>query len=363
MKKYLLALSFSAAIITTPAIVEAQVSSNEWIPCQEMPALIQRFNADSRVLNRYYSPALNNSRGGFAADWSIGSPAKNTRLQKLVQDYQQQLAAVNFKNLSQECKADYILFKRDLASRLEQLQLDASALDKVASWVGFTNKIYALEQVRRRGAQPDAKTVAKDWNDIIDQVKQLQEKLKKTTAIDPDQVATATAAINNARNTVQSIFEFYNGYDPMFSWWVPVTQKSLDEALNAYSTAFKAKANSTLTASDKSGIVGVQAGRESLIRQLKNEMIPYAPEELIEIANKEFAWCEAEMLKAAKEMGFGNDWKAALEKVKNTYVPEGKQPELILKLYNESIDFLKEKSTHHHTTIGRRNLGHDDDEP
>lgn len=341
MKKYLLALSFSVAIISTPAIVDAQVSNNEWIPCQEMPALIQRFNADSRVLNRYYSPALNNSRGGFGADWSIGSPEKNTRLQKLVQDYQQQLAAVNFKNLSQECKADYILFKRDLASRLEQLQLDAAALQKVASWVGFTDKIYALEQLRRRGTQPDAKAVAKEWNDIIDQVKQLQEKIKKTNSIEPDQVATATAAINNARNTVQSIFEFYNGYDPMFSWWVPVTQKSLDEALNAYSTAFKAKANSTLTATDKSGIVGVQAGRESLIRQLKNEMIPYTPEELIEIANKEFAWCEAEMLKAAKEMGFGNDWKAALEKVKNTYVPEGKQPELILKLYNESIDFLK----------------------
>lgn len=341
MKKTICLLGFSAMLFAEPNFIQAQVSTSEWIPCQEMPALIQRFNADSRVLNRYYSPALNNSRGGFGADWSIGSPEKNTRLQKLVKDYQQQLAAVNFKNLSQECKADYILFKRDLSSRLEQLQLDAASLQKVSSWVGFTDKIYALEQLRRRGTQPDAKTVAKDWNDIIDQVKQLQEKLKKTTAIDPDEVATATAAINNARNTVQSIFEFYNGYDPLFSWWVPVTQKTLDETLNAYSTAFRAKANSTLTASDKSGIVGVQAGRESLIRQLKNEMIPYTPEELIDIANKEFAWCEAEMLKAAKEMGFGNDWKAALEKVKNTYVPEGKQPELILKLYNESIDFLK----------------------
>jgi uncharacterized protein (DUF885 family) len=63
---------------------------------------------------------------------------------------------------------------------------------------------------------------------------------------------------------------------------------------------------------------------------------------LIEIANKEFAWCDEQMLKASQEMGFGNDWHAALEKVKNTYVPPGKQPELILRLYNESIDFLKE---------------------
>jgi uncharacterized protein (DUF885 family) len=70
-------------------------------------------------------------------------------------------------------------------------------------------------------------------------------------------------------------------------------------------------------------------------------MIPYTPEELIEVANKEFEWCEQEMLKASKEMGFGNDWKAAIEKVKNTFVPAGKQPEVILRLYNESIDFIK----------------------
>ena len=75
------------------------------------------------------------------------------------------------------------------------------------------------------------------------------------------------------------------------------------------------------------------------MRQLKYEMIPYTPEELIDIANKEFAWCDAEMLKASREMGFGDDWKAALEKVKNTYVPAGEQPAAMLKLYNESVIF------------------------
>ncbi len=70
-------------------------------------------------------------------------------------------------------------------------------------------------------------------------------------------------------------------------------------------------------------------------------MINYSPEELIDIANKEFAWCDVEMLKAAKELGFGTNWKAALEKVKNSYVPAGKQPEMILDLYNQSVNFIK----------------------
>jgi hypothetical protein len=82
-------------------------------------------------------------------------------------------------------------------------------------------------------------------------------------------------------------------------------------------------------------------GRDELVRQLQYEMIPYSPEELIEIANKEFAWCDREMIRASREMGFGDDWKAAEEKVKNSFVPPGKQPEMILGLYHESVDFLK----------------------
>ncbi|WP_353719232.1 DUF885 family protein [Dyadobacter sp. 676] len=39
-------------------------------------------------------------------------------------------------------------------------------------------------------------------------------------------------------------------------------------------------------------------------------------------------------------MGFGNDWKKAQEKVKNSYVPAGTQPELILKLYNDAKEFI-----------------------
>ncbi len=67
-------------------------------------------------------------------------------------------------------------------------------------------------------------------------------------------------------------------------------------------------------------------GRDALLSELAHEMIPYTPEELIAIANKEFAWCESEMKRASREMGYGDDWKKALEKVKNMYVEPGKQP-------------------------------------
>ncbi len=341
----LLLLISGSMYFALPQNSHAQVSKEAYVPCQEMPTLIQQYGVDNRTLSRYYSPASSRGGGfGGSADASIGSPEKNKRLQQLVQDYQKKLAAVDFKNLSQECKVDYILFKRDLKERLEQLVLEANEVSKISSWIPFASKVYALEQQRRRGYQPNAEEVAKDWSVMITQIKSLQSKLKEEKVIDPESVYTAGEVINNLRQTLQSVFDFYNGYDPMFTWWVPTVHKSLDEALTAYAGVWKTKANSALKATDNSGIVGVQVGRDNLIKQLQREMISYTPEELIDIANKEFAWCDAEMLKASRELGFGDDWKAALEKVKTLYVPPGKQPEAILKLYTESIDFLKKNN-------------------
>src|SRR5690606_26434812 len=78
------------------------------------------------------------------------------------------------------------------------------------------------------------------------------------------------------------------------------------------------------------------------LRQLREELIAYTADDLLKLADQEFAWCEAEMLKASREMGFGDDWKAALEQVKNTYVAPGKQPELIIRLYDDAVNFIKE---------------------
>ena len=94
------------------------------------------------------------------------------------------------------------------------------------------------------------------------------------------------------------------------------------------------------TAARQSEIVGNPIGREALLSELQYEMIAYTPEELIEIARKELAWCEDQMKKAAREMGKGDDWKAALEHVKTLHVEPGKQPALIRDLALEAIDYM-----------------------
>ncbi|HXB94059.1 MAG TPA: DUF885 family protein, partial [Puia sp.] len=219
-------------------------------------------------------------------------------------------------------------------------EVEALRYGRIKSWFPFADSVYTIEKLRRRGHPTDAEHLAKNWFDYTAQLHALQNRLKTDTSLDMDALYDAGLTAADLKRAVENIYDFYNGYDPLFTWWMPKAYKDLDDALTAYADQFKER-NNRFVATDKSGIVGHPAGREELLRQLKFEMIPYSPEELIEIANKEFAWCDREMAKASHEMGFGDNWKAALEKVKNTYVPAGQQPEMILGLLNESVDFLK----------------------
>ena len=74
----LLLRSCIALFLFLPSFISfAQSKSDAYVPCQEMPDIIQNYNADYRALARYYSPASNNPGGfGRGLDASAGSPDK-----------------------------------------------------------------------------------------------------------------------------------------------------------------------------------------------------------------------------------------------------------------------------------------------
>ncbi len=92
---------------------------------------------------------------------------------------------------------------------------------------------------------------------------------------------------------------------------------------------------------DDSGISGQPIGEEALRLELDEQLIPYSPAELVQIAEREYAWCQAEIKKAAAEMGF-DDWRAAVEHVKRMHVQPGEQPIMIRDLAHEAMDYLDE---------------------
>jgi uncharacterized protein (DUF885 family) len=314
-------------LLLLPIAALAQKNNPLLVQTSEVHHLLVNYEADKGSLSRFYTiPA---------------SPERNQRMQTLQQDYLKKLQALAFEQMSVGGQVDYLLFQRQLNSELRLLQEEAKNLALANHLLSFAAPVYALEQQRRRGKHIDASKLAADMHAWYKAVQQAGKSL--LSSIEAPVAKTAETAVKGLQQALRSVFDFYNGYDPAFTWWIPQPYKTLDSSLNVYAAQIKSKTAASTQKDDGSGIIGNPIGRDELIKQLQYEMIPYTPEELVNIANKEFAWCDAEMLKASRAMGFADDWKKALEKVKNTYVPEGYQPELILRLYNESVDFIKKR--------------------
>ncbi|EMI45778.1 peptidase S9, prolyl oligopeptidase active site domain protein [Rhodopirellula sp. SWK7] len=108
-------------------------------------------------------------------------------------------------------------------------------------------------------------------------------------------------------------------------------------------TSVKRKTPAVISKSaDGSGIEGTVVGRDRLMLELRREFIDHTPEELIALAEQGYVECRKEMVDAAREMGFGDDWQAAVEKIKTMHVPVGQQPNLIRQTANDSIAWLRD---------------------
>ncbi|MEO7212932.1 DUF885 family protein [Mucilaginibacter sp.] len=346
LKKTVQGLIFCALTIgAVSANAQTAQPGNLYEQTSEMAGTIIRYGQDMTAIHDFYTPYNVNERSEDQyKQYVLNSPEQRKRLVEVDNDYLKQLEQTNFNALSIYGKVDYILLKKRINFDLKDLKKEEDLYSQAAKYISFADEIFALEQKRRRGTFVDGEKVAGDLNKILKELKADTSAFRKLVSVDMPVAKITKAALISLKGRLKDFYGFYNNYDPSFTWWVPEPYKALDNALGKYSelAISKGKINTTQK-SDSSGIKEMPIGRQELISQLQAEMIPYTPEELIKLANKEFAWCDKEMLKASQEMGFGNDWKKALEKVKNSYVPVGHQPELIVKLYNDALSFIKER--------------------
>lgn len=300
-------------------------------PPSRFRGVIEKFSEDYGSLNRFYTAQTSANRAArfreFYADW---------------------LALLNrqkFDSLNTDEQIDYLLFKNYLAHEIKELDRQSKQFQEMSVLLPFAKTINDLEDSRRKLETIDAAKTAEVLNNLNKQIIELQKNLLSRDKQTPETIKKTVAnraaqTIFSLRATLRNWFNFYNLYDPNFTWWNSEPYKAVDASLIAYQTLISEKLVG-IRADDRVTIIGDPIGREALLQELEYEMIPYTPEELVEIANKEFAWCEAEMKKASREMGFGDDWKKALEAVKNKYVEPGKQAELIRNQAYEAIEFLE----------------------
>jgi uncharacterized protein (DUF885 family) len=149
----------------------------------------------------------------------------------------------------------------------------------------------------------------------------------------------AAETLERLRKMLEEWFGYFNGYDPLFTWWVERPYRALEGSLQEYAAFLRKE---LAGAEDEDAIIGDPLGRDALVEALQHALIPYSPEELITVAGRERDWCLVEMQRAAGEMGCGDDWRAALERVKSSHVAPGEQPALVRDLAQEAIRYVQE---------------------
>lgn len=289
--------------------------------------MIERYRTDRRTLGRTYPTPM--SDGG------------QSRMKAFIEDWQAQLEGVDFDALPHVGKVDYLLFRNLLDHELKALGHVAKRNEQIAPLVPFRETIVALAEDRLAMKTLEGRVGAEALTSIRDQVDDLTKQIKDEEIEISKLIANrAVSRIRDLRRTLSEWHSFYDGYDPTFSWWTKKPFEEVDGKLEKYAKLV----NDELVGIDEDDdetIIGDPIGREALLDELAFEMIPYTPEELIEIAEAQFAWCEAERIRAARDLGYEDDWKAAQEYVKDLHVEPGGQPDMILELALEAVEFLE----------------------
>ena len=388
------AVSFGLAVVFAPA-VQAQLAGIPATTGQIFPSdpkasvpgirelmgttssefadVITRYAADVQALQRRYdAPA---------------SPSQRQRMRAFYTNWRQQLAAMDFGALSPEGKADYVLLDNHLRYQLDLMAREEKQRAETVPLVPFADRIAKLQEERRDLRSLNAQQAARSLANLVKEIDSLRALVEPApTRPAGDSAARAprvvlpklsrTAAnraaeqVDEQRALVGQWYRFYAAYDPLFTWWAANPYQKLEESMRRYATSIRtrlvgiqvasagapaptggaggpggpgaasAAAAPRNAASANEPIIGDPIGAEGLAMDLRHQMIPYTAEELIAIAEREYAFSEAEAKKAARQLGFGDDWKAAMEKVKNAYVEPGKQPDLIRDLANEAEAFF-----------------------
>jgi len=331
-----------AATRNTGDYVPAELSAMTRPQSSELRELVERFVADRDELMRFYDVD--------------GSALQVRRLREFYAAWDRRLDAVAFDSLGTEGRVDWLLLKRRLGHDQKLLDRQESRRREMAPLIPFAAEIAALQESRRLMEPVDPQAAAAALDRIAKETGDVQEALEaglkggpqKQSRDAPPMTAApvaayrSVAAIAELRETLDDWYKFYDGYDPAFGWWARASRDRLSGALDGYVKFLRERVLGIEAGKDEP-VIGDPIGREGLDVELAHEMIAYSPEELLAIANREFAWCDARLREASKEMGFGDDWKAAMERVKRDHVAPGGQPGLVRDLALEAVRFVQDR--------------------
>ena len=339
-----LACTWTPASAQDAASSASRLASTDWetplvASTSELRDLVARYSADRSALQRRWSVAY--------------SAARRERMREFYESWQTRLDRVGQAALGVEGSIDYVLLQNDLRYRLQRLDREAETFAGMAALLPFAGPISDLVEARY-AMQPIAPersaAVLDSLNESVEAVReQLEASLEDGGGDSADGSSAPPAKIDAFRaagvvedlgESLEDWYEFYAGYDPLFTWWVEEPYTRAAEELESYREFLREKIVEIEPEGDEP-IVGDPIGSDAIDIDLVHEMLAYSAEGLIEIAEREYAWCVDQLKQVAGELGYGDDWHAALEHVKSLHLDPGEQPQLVRELALEAVEFIE----------------------
>jgi uncharacterized protein (DUF885 family) len=295
---------------------------------------IERYSADVQTLNHRFRLPLDN--------------AATERRHAVMQDWLVQLRAEDFEGLDRVGQTDYLLLRAELEYQLRKLKRDSARDAEAAMLLPYAPELIAFCKSREDVASMQPSAVAEILDSASVAIERELRALQPIDAADASDEATqqrlaalrASELIAAIRNSLREAHGFYNNYDPLYSWWAKQPMERLLALLERHRIVVREQLVGVPDA-DQETIIGLPIGSDGLQLELEHEWIAHDPAELIELADREMKWCDEQMLAASRDLGFGDDWRKAMEHVKSKHVEPGEQPEMIRNLAWEAIRFLE----------------------
>jgi hypothetical protein len=328
------------------ATVGAPVTFEDPEP-SELRRTVERFAQDRSVLMRRYS---------------LGSSTRRDRMAAFYVEWGALLDAMDYDALNLEGKIDWVLLRDRIRYEEGRLQVEADQEAELDILLPFQHRIVALHEARRDLLPVDPREAAETVHQVTREMEAARDRIRAalredrrvagsggvegaaprgdTLEVTPVIALRAVSRIGELRQAGTQWFEHFDGYDPLFSWWVRAPWERFGEVATELVTLLRQE-GAGIRPGQPEPTVGDPMGREALLLDIRNEMMPYTPEELLELAERELAWGEAELRAASRELGYGEDWHAAVEYVKSLHVEPGEQIHLVTELAREAEAFLE----------------------
>ena len=130
---------------------------------------------------------------------------------------------------------DYILLKNQIGRELEQSLFDTQVDKEIANLVSFQDSVFTLRANRRTVEKIKGEKIATLLTDLAKEIKSARESLK------PKEISNTVG--NQAARRVEALkgvlwewYSFYNGYDPLFTWWVKKPYENVSKELDDYAS-------------------------------------------------------------------------------------------------------------------------------